>query len=357
MRFVLFGATGDLAQKKILPALESLKVRGADIDIVQVSRRSAVAVDVEAGTGYDALEKLLGTEPAMVYISLAPRLHPRVVEALGERGLLCRGKTKLLIEKPFGTDLSSAIALDALIWRYLDESDIYRVDHYLCKAAVQDAMDGNNDKNGKAACGPAASIRVRLFEEKGIDGRGASYDGVGAFRDVGQNHLLEMTAVALAACRLPDPKGATGGEWQAARAEILRKLVPPENTCIDFRRGQYEGYLSESGVAPGSTTETAFRVVTMVDGIHIALEAGKKMGSSEASILVSYKDGTEARFDLRAGRDAYERVIEAALQGSRREFVGREEVLALWSYADRASACWNTVPLETYGKDRPFLIQ
>lgn len=351
MKFVLFGATGDLAQKKVLPALRALNAAGAGLDVIEVSRRSAVSVDVEAGTGYEALAERLGSEGgAIIYLSLAPHLHAKAVVALGERGLLVRGKTRLMIEKPFGTDGKSAEALQAVIDRYLGEDDVYRVDHYLGKEAVQRAMGAKG--SGAEAVNSITSVRVRLFEEKGIDGRGASYDGVGAFRDVGQNHLLEAAAVFLA-----DPADVAAKGWQEARAIALRALVPPRNTCGDFLRGQYDGYLAEKGVAPGSQTETAFRVVTLERGIRVTLEAGKRMPRAEASVEVSRADGSVERHDLRAGRDAYERVIEAALQGSRREFVGMGEVRALWDYADRAALCWDEVPLQTYGDDRPFLIK
>lgn len=355
MKFVLFGATGDLAQKKILPALHAIKAGGAHLDVIEVSRRSRVAVDVEAGTGYEALASVLSGQ-IVFYLSLAPHLHAKAIQALGDRGLLVRGKTKLMIEKPFGTDGATARKLNELIGQYLDETDVYRVDHYLGKAAALRIMD--NVVSGRARKGRVTSVLVRLFEKKGIDGRGASYDGVGAFRDVGQNHLLEMAALALA-----DRDSVEREGWQSARAAVLERLVPPAMTCGDFRRGQYEGYLSEKGVRPGSQTETAFRVVTMEEGVRVTLEAGKAMPRSESSIEVTFADGSVVRHDLSVGRDAYQTVIEAALAGSRREFVGMDEVRALWDYADRAALCWDEVPLERYGatagrgEDKPFLIE
>jgi len=357
MKFVLFGATGDLAQKKILPAIARLKAQGENIDVIEVSRRSQVAIDVDAGTGYEQLvAKLATVEPSQVaiYLSLAPKFHSKAVEALGLLGLLVRGKTKLLVEKPFGTNEVSARTLDALIQQYLDETDVYRIDHYLSKAGAQELI--NRFKNS----GVLAEIRVRLFETRGIEGRGASYDGVGAFSDVGQNHLLEMAAVVLAGANAARA-GTLILDWQEARARVIQELVPPESTCQNFRRGQYSGYLKEPGVRPDSQTETAFHVETMVDRVHIVLEAGKRMLQAEALIEVIYVDGTRKKIDLNAGSDAYQTMIAAALRGSRREFVGREEVFALWRYADHAAKCWDEVPLEIYGAvdgvDKPFLIQ
>jgi glucose-6-phosphate 1-dehydrogenase len=384
--FVLFGATGDLAQKKILPALSALfadKSFSAQSKVVSVSRRdwddaafagevgtylgnsgvaadpafrSALAyakIDIDAGTGYDGLAQKISTlkkdlpqAQVVIYLSLAPQFHPKVILALFETGVLARGGAKILIEKPFGTDSKTAQELNDLLLSKLDEADIYRIDHYLGKQASQGIMDLPEK------CREISSITARIFEEKGIDGRGESYDGVGAFRDVGQNHMLEMVALVLASAQC-----SRGGDWQEARSQVLVRLVPPANTCLDFRRGQYDGYLAEKGVRAGSQTETAFKVVTMLGRTHIALESGKKMPSSEASVSVVYKDGTTEKFHFKAGADAYQTMIRAALAGSKREFVGKDEVLALWSYADRARDCWGQVPLEIYSEKKPFLIQ
>ncbi|MEN9622173.1 MAG: glucose-6-phosphate dehydrogenase [Candidatus Parcubacteria bacterium] len=378
--FILFGATGDLASKKIIPALETLWSEGGfslQSRVIGVSRRDwkdadfadffkdatkgktspgfrdvllYSKIDIESGTGYEVLsEKVLELKRTMpqaeviIYLSLAPQYHAPVIENLFLTGISVRKGAKLLIEKPFGTDEATARSLNALITKKLDENDIYRVDHYLSKQASQDIMNGA-EKTKKIK-----SIRARMFEKHGIEGRGASYDGVGAFRDVGQNHMLEMIALSLAR--------ETDGNWHEARAHILRRLVPPENTCADFRRGQYEGYVNEKGVAPGSETETAFRVVTMLDRILITLESGKKMNSSEASVVITYKDGTEQIFDYRAGREAYVTMIESAIKGDKRQFVGFEEVTALWNYADHVQTCWCKVPLEIYSENKPFLVQ
>ncbi len=378
--FILFGATGDLAQKKIIPALSQLceaNVFSDNSRIITVSRRdwdssqfvefaqrsvsqklspalvskvSYTKVDIDAGVGYGELADLVSRytknmpdTQVVMYLSLAPHYHASVIEQLSRANLLIRSKTKLLIEKPFGTDGGTARSLNTLLESYLDENDIYRIDHYLSKGAAQNIM------NGVCSQKTISSITARLCEQKGIDGRGESYDPVGAFRDVGQNHMLEMAALALAA--------KTTGDWQKARAEALIKLVPPKNTCADFRRGQYEGYHAEKGVAQGSQTETAFKVVTYAQGTHVELIGGKQMSKNEVSLTITYTDGSSDYFDFSTGPDAYQTMIRAGLAGSRREFVGKEEAFALWSYADRARECWSEVPLEIYSKERPFLIE
>lgn len=435
--FVIFGATGDLAQKKIFPALEALYAEGAlseDPRIVGVSRRawndadfeaflrehrsvssaeflkrvSYAQIDIAAGTGYEALaaslHKLRGgaqKRQVVYYTSLAPELHGEAIRGLLGANLLYRAgeakrdglaqgpAPKLLIEKPFGTDLKTARALDRLIGGILDDDQVYRVDHYLGKDTVRALMDlheSTPELSRLFSTESVAEIRVRLLEEKGIDGRGASYDHVGAFRDVGQNHMLEMLAIV--AADLSEGRAS----WQKARADVLERLAPPAKTCELSRRGQYAGYHAERGVRPGSETETAFEVITnlrggKLSGVPLVLESGKKMPTSEALIEVTFKDvsglpkrmlfrvqpeqeivienrdGSSDRFDVPRARDAYGNVILDALRGSERAFVGGEEIEALWAYADHIVACWGKVPLEIYGQTgadgevKPFLIE
>lgn len=435
--FVLFGATGDLAVKKIFPALAALAAEGklgSAHQVVAVSRRewtdvdfhaflaeksdakldpdflscvSYVRADVERCIGFDdlaaAVKKLQAAMPdaeVLYYASLAPVHQRGMIESLKKAKLLERSGPhsgakdlpKLLLEKPFGTDLKSARALDKLLLSFLREDQIYRVDHYLGKDTVRAIMDLRENTPhflDVVSRENVASIRVRIFEQKGIDGRGASYDSVGAFRDVGQNHILEMLAVLIA--ELPKARNANRAlavNWNAARAKALARLAPPAKTCALSRRGQYEGYLSEANVEPDSETETAFEVITNLSsgklkGVPILLEAGKKMPRSEAfveiafkevsdlpvrmtfrvqqdqDILIENRDGSVDAFEIPKTRDAYGNVILAALEGSLRGFAGADEIEALWSYADRIVACWSKVPLEVYGPTKPLrsLIQ
>lgn len=419
--FVLFGATGDLAVKKIFPALSALFAEGAfgaDSRVLAVSRRdwgdtdfrhflqekkSAVSesfsnivlyskVDIEGNHGYDYLKEKIasikrthGITDVYIYLSLAPHNHPSAIKSLRDSKILTKGKTRLLIEKPFGTDEHSARSLDRLL-SFLNERQICRVDHYLGKdtvLAVMNLHESTIDFDNLIATENVSSIHIRHFETHGIENRGASYDGVGAFRDVGQNHMLEMLAVVCA--RLPDTQDKNN-YWQKARAEVFSHLAPPLKTCDMSRRAQYEGYHQEQGVAPRSFTETAFEVQTHLSsgkltGTPLILESGKKMPVSEAFIRIDFKelggipksmrfsiqpqqeitienrDGSKDIFGIPKTRDAYANIIHAALTGSVREFVGREEIEALWRYADHVVACWNKIPLEIYGDNRPFLIK
>jgi glucose-6-phosphate 1-dehydrogenase len=415
---VLFGATGDLAVKKIFPALEALSLAGNQnmpTRIVGVGRRDWEApdllafleegrgsaydaefastieyakVDIADHSGYEALASLIDG-PVTVYLSLAPQHHKAVIENLMEERILTQGEGKILIEKPFGVDEASARDLNELLSEFLNEEQIYRIDHYLGKDSLRAVMDIHERTpafDRLLSAQYVASIRVSMREDIGIFGRGASYDGVGAFRDVGQNHVLEMLAVLVA--DVPEQTGETarGHMWQLARASVLGRLDAPQGTCELLRRGQYEGYLSETGVSADSQTETAFEVFTSftsgkLAGVPITLQGGKKLGSSEVLMEVLFKDspdlpksivvyvqprqeivtterdGSTEAFVVPKVADAYANVLADAFAGQERDFVGAEEVRHLWRYTDRVVACWEKVPLEAYGDDAPFLIQ
>ncbi|MFA6158832.1 MAG: hypothetical protein WC763_04420 [Candidatus Paceibacterota bacterium] len=421
--FILFGSTGDLAVKKIFPALEALFLAGnpdMPTKIIAVSRREwGVAdflaflsesravdgrgvpydagflalieyakVDIADHSGYEALEAMVEGE-ATAYLSLAPQHHKAVIENLREENIISQGRGKLLIEKPFGIDEESAFALNDLLFEVMNEDQVYRIDHYLGKDALRALMDIHEktpEFDAMLVSENVASIRVSMLEGIGIFGRGASYDGVGAFRDIGQNHVLEMLAVLVADVPELTTDAARGHMWQVARAAVLGRLASPRDTCELLRRGQYEGYLSEVGVNPGSETETAFEVITSFSsgrlaGVPLTLQGGKRMGSSEVEMEIIFKertelprsivvhvqptqqivtteqDGSVETFVIPKTGDAYANVLADAFAGRARDFVGAEEIQYLWRYTDRVVGCWEKVPLESYGEERPFLLQ
>ncbi len=372
---LVFGATGDLAQKKVFPALSSLHQKNLipkGSKIIGVSRRSwsdeefkkflpetlsanflkdlsYVQADVEKDYIYkelhDAKEAFIKANPdgeVIAYLALAPHHHERKIRALFRSEILSRGKGKLLIEKPFGINLETAKLLNQTILELTTEDIIYRIDHYLGK----DGIRGFKNNLDKAAI---ESLTISLSEKKSIDGRGASYDGVGAFRDVGQNHILEVLGTILA----DDPTS------QDSRAQVLKQLLPPKDTCELSRRGQYIGYETEKGVPIGSQTETAFEVITAVNKIPVTLRAGKMLQDDKAFALIKMHGESSAKdihIDLRKG-DAYENVFMSAFRGERQYFVGAQEIEAAWTYADKVVACWNKVPLEPYSITKPFLVE
>lgn len=401
---MLFGATGDLAVQKLFPALYSLYKSGelkTCSKIIAVSRRPWSTVDflsflssqkgpsyeesflkliqytkveIDGDEGYDELGDIIEGEP-IIYLSLAPHNHSKVIKSLKRAKILKNGKGKLLIEKPFGTDEKSAKVLNNLVDGFLKENQIYRVDHYLGKATVRATMRLHRLTPGLEALidkDHVASIRVRFFELSGVNGRGASYDTVGAFRDVGQNHVLEMLATL-----------AASGKHRKPRTKILESLAPASKTCGLLRRGQHAGYKKEPKVNPDSNTETAFEAIMSpthgaLEGVMVTLEGGKYMPKSEVFTEVTFKDfsdlprsmifsvrpkeeiviierdGTRDVFSIADGRDAYENVIADAILGRMDFFVGRDEVEALWRYADQVTSCFKEIPLQMYDNEHHF---
>jgi glucose-6-phosphate 1-dehydrogenase len=199
----------------------------------------------------------------------------------------CGGKndgwTRIIVEKPFGSDEKSAKALDAKLAKLFKEEQIYRIDHYLAKEAFQNVLAFrffNNLFENQWGAKLIESIHVRQLEAVGIEERGDSYDGVGALRDVGQNHLLQMVALAA----MDKPKDMTANAIRAARAAFLAKLrpLPARDMKTKTFRAQYEGYRSVDGVAPDSDTETYFRVAFSAvsprwRGVIFTMEAGKRV--------------------------------------------------------------------------------
>ncbi len=409
---VIFGATGDLAVKKIFPAIDRLYASGdlhPDTRIIATSRRewnneafraflidanvpsahvasriSYVTADFDAKRGYDDLKSAIereGDKERIVYLSLAPIFFEDVISDLKREQILVRGSGKLLLEKPFGTDARSAEKLTELLHSFLDPAQVYRIDHYLGKSALRALIKTHEESTGLRTLlsnDTVAGVAVELFETKGLDGR-ASYDKVGAFRDVGQNHMLEMLAVTFAEY----PPHATPTMWQDARAAVIEALALPRRGRTAVRVGQYADYRIERGVDADSQTETAFEINTMftggeLHGIPVTLRAGKRMPRNYAGITITFKEiagiprtlilelqpeprailtyETEAEvIPLQNGRDAYEHVIKDVIDGELRRFVGARETHAAWRYTDRLMHCLRNTPIEPYGEGQPFL--
>lgn len=415
---VIFGATGDLAVKKLFPSLVALFNKGlipTGSRVVAVSRRKWTdgefrsfitgsvsvpeallgslfysEVEFDAGHGYNelvsrlkALDQEHGATEWLVYLSLAPQFYKKVIEGVRQSKLLSKATSKLLIEKPFGVDEVSAKALNRLVMSFLKHEQIYRVDHYLGKETVR-ALARIHESgpwlSTMLSSQTVESIRIALFESIGIEKRGASYEGVGAFRDVAQNHLFAVLSVLA----VTPPKTTGSIAWHHARAKIISSLIPPKKTCELSRRGQYAGYTKEVGVQESSQTETAFEVITSfasgkLSGVPITIQAGKKMPRShvfvevlmkkesglkrmffdiqpEQKIILEYPDHVSETV-LPKQHDAYEYIFMDAFASNRSHFVGGTEVVASWKYTDRIVACWNVVPLELYDDKKPFIVE
>ncbi len=319
--FVFFGATGDLAYRKIFPALQALVKRGElHVPIIGVGRSAADAdalrararASLEAHGGVDAqafetlsslLQYVKGDygDPAtfaalrgtlgsakhpLYYLAIPPELF--TVAADGLRASGCNDGARVVIEKPFGRDLESAKTLNTTLHRCFPEQAIFRIDHYLGKEAVQNLIYfrfANSFLEPIWNRDHVRSIQVTMAEKIGIEGRGVFYEEVGAIRDVVQNHLLELVALLTMDAPKDDHPDALRDE--KLRAFQAMEPLKPE----DVVRGQFEGYRQEPGVAPESTVETFAAIRLCLNslkwrGVPVYIRAGKRMPVSATEIRI-----------------------------------------------------------------------
>ncbi len=336
----------------------------ADVDHF-VSLATYVRGDFPQPDGYKTLLRDIAGQNAVLYLSVPPESFGPIFENLisfqfGKRSGVW---TRLVVEKPIGRDRHSARALDELVDLGFAESQVYRVDHYLAKDAVPQIVDFrfmDGTLEGKWNKDHVSGIHIRLLETLGVEKRGAFYDRLGALRDVGQNHLLEM----LAYVAMERPETWDAAHVRARRVELLRGLVPP--APADTFRAQYEGYRSIPGVDPASMTETYYRVRTFLTqdrwrGVPITMESGKRMPAPRKDVTVTFKDGTQKTFDFayRASGsraqyvEEYETLLEDCMRGDQTRFLEQDEIDALWAWTDPVVQAWEAgaVPLAAYPPD------
>lgn len=465
---IVFGITGDLAEKKIIPSLWHLfqqgrlsrdflvigfsrrnlsdkefkqyihevikKISGKDINEKELSHFFKAFLyhkgTFEEKTAFDSLANTIAeTEKSwrvcankLFYLAVSPSGYEPILKNLAavKLNLPCGGElgwSRILIEKPFGTNLSTARQLQSLLSLYFKEEQIYRIDHYLFKEIVQGIENfrfSNNLFENIWDNSTIDRIDIRLHESIGVENRGSFYDSVGTLLDMGQNHLLSI----IATLTMEYPPGEEVNAFRKSRADILETLSPWTKETIKGQtfRAQYSGYKQIEGVHPGSQTETYVALKTQLNhpkwkGILIFIEAGKRMRQARKEIILTLKHppvchlceigkhtpnritfrmepndeivinfwtkkpGLERVLEERALSfflyekktkvqyvEEYAKVLHNAMSGSQSLFVSNDEVETEWKFTDPIIKAWkeNIVPLVIYQPDTtpaPKLLQ
>ena len=414
---VLFGATGDLAKRKLFPALYRMEQHGLlDVPVVGVARSDwtdaafcqnahdaiiaaipdaraqileplmkrlyLIQGDYSDPATWNSLREILDQHPskqAVFYMAIPPSMFPTVAEGLATVGLNERGR--IVVEKPFGRDLASAIELNATLHAVFPEERIFRIDHYLGKESVEDLLVfrfSNSLIEPVWNRNYVRSVQITMSETIGVEGRGSFYDGVGAIRDVLQNHLLQVAALVA----MEPPAGPDAKYLSDEKAKVFAAMRPIDPSALV--RGQYVGYRDEPGVSSDSPIETFAAVRLEIDswrwaGVPWYVRCGKALKAAATEVVVEFREPPSMLFDEAGGpppnrnlvrfrlgsndgvtftlqaktpgphldsqdvdiavdfaaalgerREAYERLLDDALAGSSRRFAREDIVEQTW---------------------------
>jgi len=462
---VIFGATGDLMTKKITPALFNLFTKNklpklfrligyARRPLTDEQFRDHVSQILRANKhlkhnrkeidsflncffykqgrfeefeDYESLAKDLGRVDTqwrvcsnkLFYTAVPPEYYEVIFQNLHDSGLTIpcgpeEGWTRVLVEKPFGKDAKTAERLDLKLAQLFKEEQIYRIDHYLAKEMLQNILSfrfSNNIFEQSWSNKFIEKISIKLLEKIGVEQRGMFYDGVGALRDVGQNHLLQMLALVT----MEHPTGFSAEKIREKRTELLNCLIPPSLSEIKKQsvRAQHDGYRAIAGVKTNSKTETFFRVRGYLDsarwqGVPIIMTGGKLLKHQVKNITITFKHSTpclcpvgkkhikdkiifslepeekielhflakkpglemeieKRKFELtfrkrkKSGQyvEEYEKLLLDSIEGNQILFLSTNEVRSMWKFIDPITRAWesNKVPLETYKPDSDDMIK
>lgn len=454
---VIFGATGDLALTKIIPALFHLfneqqlpdyfRVVGFSREKISnpeyrsriagiITKNKNIRVDKKKiryflglfshqrgffqdrkhyyslGDSLDRIDQKWKIRTnRLFYLAAPPRYFEIILRHLAGSNLTKpyspkEGWARVLVEKPFGEDLATAQKLDEILGKLFEEEQVYRIDHYLAKEMIRNILSFRFSNNlfEKSSWNSHVieKIEIKLLESIGVEERGAFYDPVGALRDVGQNHLLQMLALVA----MDDPKEFTAEAIRREKADVLKTIKIPTREEIKSTsfRAQYLGYRKIKGVHPKSKTETYFKLRTFLTsprwrGVPIILESGKRLKKQEKKIIVTFKHRTpcmcptgskhyknrvifrlepqenitiqfwskkpgwgmeteERTFKFIYRKDSkkakyaeeYEKLLMDCIAGDQTLFVSTEEVRPMWRFIDPILKEWkkDRVPLKRY---------